>query len=192
MQHQIEILKTTIKNITKIQTGLFAQPSSLGEIVYIQAKHFDELGNLNDMLYPDLPNSAVSQNHILQNGDVLYAAKGTKNFAVLYDAELGKAVASTSFFVIRLKVNNILPAYLTWFLNNIRTQSYLKSQAIGSSTPSISKQVLENLEIIIPALEQQKIILEITKVRRKEKELMQKIDMLRETLIQQTIFNNIN
>jgi restriction endonuclease S subunit len=67
----------------------------------------------------------------------------------------------------------------------------LKGQAIGTSIPSISKQVLENLEIAVPSIETQKAILQITKLRNKEKSLKQKIETLREKQIQQQIINAI-
>lgn len=87
--------------------------------------------------------------------------------------------------------NRILPQYLTWFLNSYETQTLLKGQAIGTSIPSISKQVLENLEISVPNIETQKAILQITKLRNREKELKQQIEMLREKQIQQQIINAI-
>jgi restriction endonuclease S subunit len=67
----------------------------------------------------------------------------------------------------------------------------LKGQAIGTSIPSISKQVLENLEIAVPSIETQKAILQITKLRNREKSLKQKIETLREKQIQQQIINAI-
>jgi restriction endonuclease S subunit len=67
----------------------------------------------------------------------------------------------------------------------------LKGQAIGTSIPSISKQVLENLEITVPSIETQKAILQITKLRNKEKSLKQKIETLQEKQIQQQIINAI-
>ena len=45
-------MKTAFKNITTIQTGVFAKPIPKGEIVYLQAKHFDENGELTNTLYP--------------------------------------------------------------------------------------------------------------------------------------------
>jgi restriction endonuclease S subunit len=81
---------------------------------------------------------------------------------------------------------------LVWFLNNHTTQTLLKGQAIGSSIPSISKQVLDNLEITLPSIETQETILEITKLRNKEKALKQKIEILREKQIQQQIIQAIN
>lgn len=182
-------LKTPLKNITSIQTGLFAKPTGSGELVYLQSKHFDENGQLNTGLYPDLPAEDISEKHILKDGDVLFAAKGTKNFATVFENHNEPSVASTSFFVLRTSYNKILPQYLAWFLNNQATQALLKTQAIGTAIPSISKQVLENLEISVPDIERQEAILHITKLRNKEKLLKQKIELLREKQIQQQLFN---
>lgn len=184
-------MKKTIKDITHIQTGLFAKPSGLGELVYLQSKHFDENGQLIAVLHPDLMIEGVAEKHLLRHGDVLFAAKGIKNFATVFENHNHPSVASTSFFVLRLKSNQVLPEYLAWFLNNPQTQMLVKGQAIGTSIPSISKQVLENLEITIPKIEIQKTILEITKLRIEEKSIKQKIEALREKQIQQQIIKAI-
>ena len=184
-------MKTLIKDITNIQTGLFAKPAGIGELVYLQSKHFDEFGQLNSVLHSDLPAEGISEKHLLKDGDVLFAAKGTKNFAAVFENHNEPSVASTSFFVIRPTDNKVLSQYLAWFLNNPVTQTLLKGQAIGTSIPSISKQVLENLEITLPGIETQKAILQITQLRNKEKSLKQKIETLREKQIQQQIINAI-
>lgn len=184
-------MKTLIKDITNIQTGLFAKPSDKGEVVYLQSKHFDENGKLLGELHPDLLANNISEKHLLIDGDVLFAAKGTKNFAAVYENHNEPSVASTSFFVIRPTHKKVLPQFLAWFLNNHSTQTLLKGQAIGTSIPSISKQVLENLEIPVPNIKTQKAIVEISKLRNKEKSLKQKIETLRENQIQQQIINAI-
>ena len=184
-------MKTTLKHITSIQTGVFAKPIQKGEIVYLQAKHFDENGELAETLYPDLSADNKLNKHLLKKGDVLFAAKGTKNFAAWYENEEMPAVASTSFFVIRLNDNNVLPGYLTWFLNHPRTQAILKGQARGSSIASISKAVLTELEFPIPDIHKQELILKIHKLRSKEKNLKQQIEMLREREIQQILIKAI-
>lgn len=184
-------MKTEIKHITVIQTGLFAKPKRTGDVVYFQAKHFDEDGFLLSSFHPDLIDNEFSEKHLLQNGDVLFSAKGTKNFAVVYENFAQPAVASTSFFVVRLTDRNTLPGYLAWFLNSPATQAKLKAQAIGTSIPSISKQVLENLEIDIPNIETQNLILRIRNLRFKEISLKKEIEELREKQIQQQIQNAI-
>ncbi len=185
-------MKIILKNITTIHTGVFAKPIPEGEIVYLQAKHFDENGELTNTLYPDLNADWKIEKHLLRNGDILFAAKGTKNFAACYEFENTRAVASTSFFVIRLQSEEILPGYLTWFLNHPDTQHLLKGKAIGTSIASISKAVLEELEITIPGIHKQKLVLKIQNLRNREKELKQQIENLRERKVQYQIRKVIN
>lgn len=185
-------MKSKIQDIATLQTGLFAKPLAIGEVVYLQSKHFDEQGNLSATLHPDLSMEDFSQKHLLRAGDVLFAAKGTKNFAAVYEAHNLPAVASTSFFVIRLFDSKVIPEYLAWFLNNQSTQVSLKAQAMGTSIPSISKVVLEELEIPVPTIEKQKSVVAISKLRWQEKSIHAKLVSLRDKKIQTQIINAIN
>ena len=184
-------MKTDLKHITSIQTGLFAKPIAKGDIVYLQAKHFDENGMLLSTLYPDLLFEGISDKHLLKNGDVLFAAKGSKNFATVFEKHNAPSVASTSFFVFRITNKIILPQFLAWFLNHPSTQDILKRTARGTSIPSIRKTVLEDIEITIPSMETQQAILKITHLRNTEKKLKKEIETLREKQIQQLIINSI-
>ena len=194
-------MKSALKDVAHIQTGVFAKPIAMGEIVYLQPKHFDEDGILKQFLHPALNANSINGKHLLRQGDVLFASKGTKNFAALFESlpigQAGKnqpAVASTSFFVIRVQENfssKILPEFLVWLINHPISQKFLKGKAIGTSIASISKSVLEELEIPIPDLQTQKIILKINQLYNKEKNLNQLIQTLREKQIQQQIINAI-
>ena len=184
-------MKAVLKHITSIQTGVFAKPIQKGEVVYLQAKHFDESGELAETLYPDLDLDSKIEKHLLKKGDVLFAAKGSKNFAAWYENDEMPAVASTSFFVIRLIDKKVLSGYLTWFLNHPGTQTLLKGQARGSSITSISKAVLSELEIPIPSIQKQELILRIFKLRNRERNLKQQIENLREIEIQNLLINAI-
>jgi restriction endonuclease S subunit len=184
-------LKAVLKHISRIQTGVFAKPIQKGEIVYLQAKHFDVNGEISEILYPDLESSSKIEKHLLKKGDVLFAAKGSKNFAAWYENDEMPAVASTSFFVVRLIDDNVLPGYLTWFLKHPTTQNLIKGQAKGSSIASISKAVLSELEIPIPSIQKQELILRIFKLRNKERNLKYQIENLREIEIQNLLINAI-
>ncbi|MBV5313626.1 MAG: restriction endonuclease subunit S [Prolixibacteraceae bacterium] len=184
-------MKTTLEHIASISTGVFAKPVAEGEIVYLQARHFDENGLLISELHPDLMADEISEKHFLKSGDVLFAAKGNKNFATVFEDQYPRSVASTSFFVIRLRNSKILPDYFALFMNSPKTQLFLKSTALGSSIASISKAVLEKLEISIPNIQTQRVILEISRLRSQEKEIRQKIESLQEIIIQQKINNAI-
>ncbi|WP_159468838.1 restriction endonuclease subunit S [Dyadobacter sp. 3J3] len=188
-------MNTTLRNIASIQTGFFAKPVSVGEGVYLQAKNFDENGFIKYPLHNDLEMTDINPKHLLRNGDILFAAKGTKNFAALYNSENGLAVASTSFFVIRLTNSirdKILPEFLVWFINNPPSLKLLKDQAIGTSIVSISKSVLGELEISVPSLAIQKAILKIAELRNRERKIKSEIENLKEKQVQTTILDALN
>lgn len=129
----------------------------------------------------------------LRSGDILFAARGQRNYAVLIDAEIKErhAVAAPQFFVIRLNQPHIIPEYLSWFLNQSIAQRYFLSNAEGSTTPSIRRQVLETTPIILPSLKQQNTIIELAKIIGKEKQLAAKIVVNGEQLMQ-TLLNEIS
>jgi len=181
-----------LSELSNIQTGIFIKPFEQGNLLYLQSKHFDEKGNLIQSTQPNAWISNNQERHLLKNGDILFAAKGPKNFATLYQDMGTRAVASTSFFVLRIKHNIISPQYLTWFLNCPRTQTILKNQAVGTSIPSISMEVLKNLEIKVPSLQTQNAILEITKLRLREKKLNKKIKTLRDSIIDHQLSKVLN
>lgn len=181
-------MKTDLKNIASIQTGFYAKPAKEGDLIYLQAKHFNEKGLLINDLHPDLLSENVSEKHLLNPGDIVFAAKGIKNFAAVFQ-EHNAAVASTSFFVIRLTVNYVLPEYLAWFLNHPNTLKIIKSKARGTSIASISKSVLEETAIIVPDLETQKKVIKINELRALENKLKEQIESLNEKQIQQKIIN---
>ncbi len=184
-------MKKKIKDITNIQTGLFAKPADHGDVVYLQSKHFDEKGQLRTTLHPDIKSDNITSKHMLQTGDVLFAAKGTKNFATVFENHNMAAVASTSFFVIRITDKTILPDYLVWFLNLPTIQYLLKSKAWGTAIPSIRKPVLDELEITIPPIEKQKIIVKLSKLASNEEEIRTQIASLQKHLIKQKILKEI-
>ncbi len=187
-------MKIALKHISTIQTGIFSNTTPEGEIVYLQSKHFNENGQLHSLLHPDLKADNITEKHLLRYGDVLFAAKGAKNFATWFESKNPPSVASTSFFVIRLQEdfsNKILPEFLVWLINHPTAQKFLKGKAIGTSIVSISKSVLEELEISIPDVQTQKAILKISQLHNTEKSLKQQIETLREKQIQQQIINAI-
>ncbi len=129
----------------------------------------------------------------LKHGDILFAARGQRNFAAFIDDELKErhAIAAPQFFVIRLNTPCVLPEYIAWFLNQTIAQRYFLSNAEGSSTPSIRRQILEATPIILPSLKQQKTIVELAKTISKEKQLAYKM-IANGELLMQALLNEIS
>lgn len=183
-------MRTLLGDIAEIRTGIFARPEPEGDVVYLQLRHFDQNGVLPEAPAADLKSDEWNSRHRLRPGEVLFAAKGFKNFAAVFAGDF-PAVASSTFLVIRIHESTVLPDYLAWVLNSPPMQEFLKHQAIGSAMVSISKAVLRDLEIIVPPIEKQRKILEISRLSNLERDLRLKIAELRREMVQQQITNAI-
>ena len=107
----------------------------------------------------------------LLNGDVLFAARGSRNYAVLIDQVTGKVVSSPHFYILRVNEKTLLPEFLVWQLNQKLLQNYFDRAAEGSVTKSVRRSILESAAITIPPLDKQKQILGLYKTLLKEKKL---------------------
>lgn len=170
--------------ITNIFSGIYTKPDIEGDVFYIQARHFGKDGIFDATVKPDLLCTDKLTKHLLKTGDILLASKGVNNFAVAYNENIGKAVASSMFLVIRINQTKILPEFLTWYLNHPLAQNYFINCSKGTALPCITKAIVENLEINIPTLEKQRLILKIQALRLKEKQIKAHIEDLKETQIQ--------
>ncbi len=184
-------LKTHLFNIANVHSGIYAKPDYQGEVYYVQARHFDSDLEFNTQVKPDLKLEGKIAKHLLQIGDVLLAAKGNDNFAVQYKGIIKPAVASSMFIVIRIKDSNVLPEYVTWFLNLEATQTYLRASSRGSDLRSLTQSIVEQIEIVIPPLQKQRAVVEFQTLRKKERILYKKLDELKEQEIQTLLLTSL-
>jgi len=107
----------------------------------------------------------------LIEGDILFAARGARNYAVLMDQVTGKVVSSPHFYILRVTEESLLPEFLVWQLNQKHLQNYFERSAEGSVTKSVRRSILENTEISIPPLQTQKQVLGLYKTLKAEKNI---------------------
>ncbi|HCA42424.1 MAG TPA: hypothetical protein DEP28_04145 [Bacteroidetes bacterium] len=153
-------------------TGLNLRPDKNGDIIYLQSQNFDENGILKTKLLPEVSRMKVNEQYILRPGDIIFAAKGSKNFAALFEEKNDPAVPSTTFFILRKYSNNVnlKSEFVVWYLNQPQTQNKIKKYITGSSIQSLTKKELGNMYISIPEINIQDLIL---KIENKIKELYQ-------------------
>lgn len=181
-----------IKVIATVQSGIYQKEFPDGDVIYLQVNDFENTILKEKQLHPSLLYAENLDGHLLEEGDLLFAAKGTSNFCALYHAETGKAVASSAFFVIRIKdKDSLLPNFLCSYLNHPAILVLLKSQAVGSTIPSITKHMLEELEINLPDKERQLQIVEISRLHQQEKRLRQSIAEKRDLLLYASLYKII-
>ena len=166
-----------LNELSAISTGFYKRSKTEGDTLYLQVKHFDQQGKFRQdvKFVSELLMEDNLRKHLLQNDDLLMLAKGDNNRVLLYDEEIGQAVASSSFILIRITSQQLLPKYLMWYLNTNATQKQLYNLAKGSSIRSLSKKALGNIPIPIPTMTIQKQILTIYDTWKQERQLTQQL-----------------
>ena len=127
---------------------------------------------------------------MLQQGDILFAGKGTKYLCQTFSLNI-QAVPSTTLYIIRPNQKQVLPEYLCWYLNLPQIETVVKATQVGSSMPMILKSSLEELEIPVPDLATQSHILKIANLQQREQQLMTAIAEKRAQVINQTLYKLI-
>jgi len=123
--------------------------------------------------------SGVKNDLVLRDGDVLFRSRGDKNQAVVVEDCPKNVVAASQLFIVRMKTDPILPAYLSWYINQRPAQRYFDRYARGSYIRLINKSTLSKLKVVIPAIEVQKKIVKVYKLGLREKELIDEISKKR-------------
>ena len=172
-------MRKSLKQLASIRSGIFLKPQENGDLVYMQAKYFDSEGSLSSTIFPDIKRRNVSDKHLLKVGEILFSAKGWKNFTSVYKAEYPAAVASTSFLVISLETEQVLADYIAMILNSPQSQESFKKMSKGTSIPSITKKLLEEFEIPVLPLEVQEKLVKLSKLKNEETAILDELDRLR-------------
>ena len=126
--------------------------------------------------FVESPNKA--SNHYLQDQDILFAARSSQNYAVLFEKDKAcdhDYIASLNFFIISITDNNILPNFLVWQLNQTICQQYFDKNSEGTAAKNIRRPIMEDLPIAIPDLATQQNIVKLAQAQNKERQLFSQL-----------------
>ena len=117
--------KTFVNSVSEISSGksFRMKPEHVegGGCHLVQMKDVSDEGFVSVPLSVDL--SSVNPEHLLRRGDLLFVAKGNKNYAIVYDSDY-PAVAISLFFIIRPDATRLDSGYLAWYINSDFWQKY--------------------------------------------------------------------
>ena len=178
-----------LNKIAKIQSGYISRgrivPRDDGKYLLLQAKDVsaDPLSYRTDALVRFIP-TLSGKDWFLKPGDILFMARGVRNFSVLIDKLPDSVLAAACFFVVRISNSEVLPEYLSWYLNQLPVEDYLKRfSGRGVHMPVVRRAVLENIDIPLPPINTQKQVSEINKLLHTEQKLYKKLAEKRKNLI---------
>lgn len=184
-----------LANIVDFQSGVYAKPGIGADTLYLQSIHFSNFGEFENSVRPVLKLDYGLTKHLLNEGDLLFAAKGLNNFAVVYRKIFGQAVASSSFIVLRIKPKqsrSVSPEFLSWLLSHDRQVKLLHSKQLGTTIPSISIAQLKEITITIPPVDVQRKIVAVQKLYEKEIQINDQLAGLRKKQIQHLLSKSLN
>ena len=184
-----DITKLKLCQIAEIQSGIYIKGISDGNVSCLQVK--DLLMDSPEITATKTSLTKKIDKYLLKKGDILFACKGITYLCKVFDYDI-PAVASTTLYSIRLHTNIITPEYLCWYMNHPTIAAAINNERMGTGSPMIRKEVIENLEIIIPNLETQVKIVEISKLQERENELIKLIQQKKTQLTNQLIINKLN
>jgi len=170
-----------LKYLAKIRTGVTLReaikPVDNGSISIIQIR---DVRSNNEIDYQGITKTElrnIKSDLFLKKGDILLRAKGSNRGAAIFELEQGNFQAANQFWIISVNEDEILPEYLHWFINQKRTQHRLARNSQGPNSTTIASAItasaINNLEIIVPAMEKQQSIAKLQKLYRKEEMLIQ-------------------
>ena len=187
-------MRKSLGDIAQIKFGFYAKKLRSKGIPYLQVKHFDSNGNM--ITYPDtyIAPEEINSEQLLNDGDVLFAGKGYKNFAWCYRSSFGVAIASTTFFVLTPKQDIVIPEYLATVLNLPKNQMLFQHLGAGNDIPSIRKSELAVFPVPVVPLPLQAKIVALYDLHKKDinlsLQLLQYKNELYESVINTLVTNN--
>jgi len=188
-------MKAFLSDISEIQVGhqsregIRAQPD--GSHFLLQARDFDTLHKVDWYNLTRFTPAGSTTKSKIQQGDVLFLAKGQDNFAYPVARSVNHVLAANSFYILRPHQATILPDYLAWWLNQPPAQEYIKLNRSGSSLPFLSVSALSCLEVPIPNIEMQRKIGDLELLRKKEADLLGLYLSKKSTLLKTVCLNAI-
>jgi hypothetical protein len=186
-------MKAILKNIADVQAGYSfrgrLESMATGSVDVIQMKDLTSANHVccDELVKVDM--DTPKGHHLVRPGDLIFRSRGlTSNSALLVD-DPGIAVLAAPLLRIRVTSTSVLPEYLNWYISQHPAQSYLTSCSEGTALKMISKQSLENLEVFVPSIARQKLVVKMASLAAEEQRIMKLLAEKRHHYISATLLN---
>lgn len=158
------------------------EPVGVGGVLAIQPSDLDENGTID--LAGLIRVHAPTGRSEVASGDVLFRSRGNRTFAYAVPDNLTEpAIAVMPLFVIRPHDDRVDSHYLAWIINQSDAQSHFRQSSQGQTIQMVSKRVLEDAPITLPALHRQQQIAATAELANRQLKLESQLVERRYTLL---------
>jgi hypothetical protein len=141
-----------------------------GDVHFLQIKNLSLESDINWQQVPQVSLPSKREPAWLTNQDVVFTSRGTRTLAYPLAATPKKAVCAPQFFVLSIeKPGMLLPDFLAWQINQKPAQDYLQRAATGDYIQNIRREVIENLPLVVPPIQQQTLIVNFWRASLRER-----------------------
>lgn len=150
------------------------EPVSDGDVRILQIKDLELDWQGDHEALPAISWEQRVEPPFLRQGEIVVAARGNRNVAVVYRSEL-PVVATSQFLIVTLRTeeSEIAPEYLCWVLNHPMTQQMFNRS--GTNIQLITKAALLDVEIPVPPVHTQRQLIELQRVWQEEDKIINKL-----------------
>ena len=154
-----------------------------GDTRVVQVRDVDDNGSI---LWDKLIRTNITGRKMpeyLQEGDIIFAARGHKNFAAYVDKSTANAVCAPHYFLIRVNQDSlatniasspkVISAFIAWQLNQKPAKKYFKNISQGTAVNSIHRTLLAETPLTIPSIEIQQTTVALANAHIKEQQTLQ-------------------
>ena len=164
-----------------------------GDVFILQAKDIVRKENItNSTELNRIVFQGTRTASFLQKGDVVIVSRatGAGSFrSVVFDSEKVNVVGTSSLLILRIKNKEVLPEYLSLYLNSPDGQKKILDTVVGSYIYAISKNKFEEIEIPIPPLDKQKSVVDLQNNIVQQEIILERKQKLNREIINATLRN---
>lgn len=174
----IKIVK--LGDISSITTGQVikrkeARPGDVDAIQYriLTLKSFDEDGYLvKEELDSFKASEKIESKYITSKGDIVVRLSMPFT-SITIDEESEGILIPSLFVVIRINSNDILPSYLSLYLNSNKMKKQYMREARGTAIQILKTSAFKEFEIMLPDMSMQEQTVALNELMMREKRLLQ-------------------
>jgi hypothetical protein len=180
-------MKKRLQEIAEVRAGYQfrgkVEPASDGSVRVIQIKDIEAQRRISvgDLVAVRLDKP---EPYLVRLGDVLFLARGNKQFATAVREPVANTIATGYFFILRLKTDRLLPPYLAWFINQSEFQEEMRPYVRGTHMPLISKADFLELMVEVPPPAVQERIVQLDELLVQERHLVAELALKRTALVE--------
>lgn len=163
-------MKKNLIDIVEAQFGANVSGKLVGDYPCVQGRDFGSGGEYLGLEPLYIDESELRYTRFLKRGDVLFSTKG-KLFATVWEDQMQKTVATGTFLILNVKDSAVLPEYLALYLNSSKAKKYYDLHTKTATVSHIGKKQMELLQIEIPPMEKQNLLVQLHKLLITEKKI---------------------